>query len=157
MDNVVEQTRNGVVQLLNSVPMVGNVYGFEPYAATTDGIRRFYLWRDAQMGESVRGWYLERTARNEKRNGSAQWELKNRWAITGYLSLSHERQSAITINTLVEQISDVLRAQENLLGCDGSPLLSSGIDLIGLQPVKFAGVLCHRARLEFWYKHKVEQ
>jgi hypothetical protein len=133
--------RDAIVATISSVPNIGNVFSFERYAASEKAFRDLY-----ESAGQVRGWHVRRTARVET---GAHGEVRTTWEIRVFWSLSDADESELAFDDAIDAVIDAFRADPRLGGVVFTPLEDQPDvpEIIDSGPVKFAGVLCHSARL----------
>lgn len=136
--------RAALVTLLAAIPDIGRVHAYERFATGERGLLDHYTAAGA-----VRGWYVSRIASSRLALGSGRVLVTDRWAIVGLLSLVDGAASEIAASDLADAIIAAERADPTLGGvARGRPVDgAAGIQLAGLEPVMFAGVLCHKVTL----------
>ncbi|MCU7934115.1 MAG: hypothetical protein KZQ99_04450 [Candidatus Thiodiazotropha sp. (ex Dulcina madagascariensis)] len=139
-----DEIREAIAALLETVPAVGQVHRFERYAKNRTDMRVFY-----QQGEQVLGWHIRRVRTTEHSDYPGRWSRVYRWELRGYLSLDDESQTELQFDNVIEQICAVFRADDTLGGSVDTCIVGNeaGIQVLESYPVMFAGVLCHSARL----------
>ncbi len=146
--------RTALVALVASVEDIGQVHAYERYAREEGRFRRLFLFTPLATGiEQVRGWWLRRTATEERSLGVGRNLEINTWQIRGYMALNDAEASELEFDALVEALRDAVRADPTLGGvCMQSPIAdgnnTDGLQVLEIAPVLFCGVLCHSAVLE---------
>lgn len=144
------QIRAAIKAKLAGVANIGVVHDYERFAARENDFQALY--KDVPSGRLL-GW-------NFSRASTAELDLNNRevrrihsWSIRGLMSMDDADASEKLFDTLVESVATAFRADPTLGGlCDANKNLDqdfgpSGIQIDATEPVMFAGILCHRARL----------
>lgn len=145
--------RAALAALIAAVPDVGQVHAYERYLREEGKFRELYVYTPSNGIEQLRGWWLRRTATQERTLGVGRNMEVHTWQIRGYMALNDAEASEHEFDALIEAMRDAVRADPTLGGvCEQSPL-TDGDDTDGLQvadsgPVLFCGVLCHSALLE---------
>lgn len=146
--SAVETVRAALLGLLEGVPAIGRVHGYERYAASLDQLRALYV-ATIDGAQQLRGWYLRRTGQRERRIAHGCNAAEIDWEIRGFMALADAAVSELVFDGLLDAIAGALRADDTLAGAvfsiysadgDGPQIVDSG-------PVMFAGVLCHSAKL----------
>lgn len=137
--------RAALVALLESVPDIGQVHAYERFSGTEKGFLALYA-----ANARVRGWRVSRVSVRRQALASGRVLVTERWAIVGLLSLVDAEQSEIVAGDLADAVIAAERADPTLGGAArGTPVDgTSGMQLLALEPVMFAGVLCHRVTLQ---------
>lgn len=137
--------RAALVALLTAIPGIGRVHGYERFALADKGLLDLY----AQDG-GVRGWRVSRISSRRRALASGRILVTSRWVIVGLLALVDAAETEILAGDLADAISAAELADPTLGGVvRGRPVEgASGMQLIALEPVMFAGVLCHRVTLQ---------
>lgn len=146
-----EAVRAAIVARLNTVPDVGVVHDYQRYAGDLRKLAALYV---TEVGgrPQLRGWYVSRVATVETSAVSGSYAATHEWVLRGYMALDDAAESEIVFDRLVEQIREAFRGDDGLGGLvgsivfDGSEGSTAGVQA-QLEPVMFAGVLCHAARL----------
>ena len=142
--------RAAIKTKLGAVAGIGKVHDFERFSKAEKDFQDLY--KDISDNR-IRGWnfYRESTIERDLDNGSVR--RVHAWRINGFLSLDDADTSGKSFDDLVETIATAFRTDRTLGGLvDDIKDLSqedgpSGIQVDAIEPVMFAGVLCHRARL----------
>ncbi len=155
--STLDTTRSALRALLSAVPAVGVVHTTERFSSSEQGFRQAYLYThtdpladDFAAEPHIRGWYLRRTATREF-NANGRILNEHTWLVRGYLSFKDAIASELIFDELVERMRDTVRGDgalgvAGLLGSDVNE--ERGVQVAGVGPVLFAGVLCHSAALE---------
>lgn len=138
-------TRAAIVALLSGIPDIGAVYGYERYARDNKGFLDLYT-----AAGRIRGWRVSRISERRRVLASGRELVAQRWAIVGLIGLVDADASEIVAGDLADAIVAAERADPTLGGLvRGVPVEgASGMQLLGLEPVMFAGALCHRVTLQ---------
>lgn len=149
MAATLEQIRAAIVAKMETVDDIGRVHGFERYAREQ---KRFLELYKPELHDEIRGWFVRRVGTVGTSPALTRHSALHRWRISGFMSLDDERQSEVAFDTLIEALRAAFRADETLNGLIGgmSDGRVSGLQLDESQPVSFAGVLCHSARLTLY-------
>lgn len=151
--------RAAIVAKLASVPNVGLVHDYERYANAESQFREMYVQNGLLLG-----WYLRRIAAREVCGSIGIGMRVTTWRIVGYRALEDASASEKEFDGLIETICAAFRADPTLGGAvaDNSDLTAgdgpkeAGIQVINVDPVLFAGKLCHRAQLGLVTSHAVQ-
>jgi hypothetical protein len=133
-----------------AVPDIGRVHGYERYGKDGAQMRALY-----EHDEQIRGWYVRRRAVREVAAVVGLSMEVATYQIVGFLSLSDANATEQVINDLVDAGRTAFRVEPTLGGiafelCDSTSDAEgkeTGIQVEGVGPVMFAGVLCHCAQL----------
>lgn len=141
--------RAAILATLQGVSGIGRVHSYERFAKDQDAFRLLYRDTDGR----IRGWWFDRLSTREVDLDVATVRRIHTWRITGYLALDDAEATGEALQDLVEAIATAFRTDRTLGGTvldirdmtlDDAP---SGIQIEGMEPILFAGVLCHRAQL----------
>jgi len=127
---------------------VGQVHDYERYAQDEAGLRALY-----ESQATIKGWFVYREATRERDLNNSEVQRLHVWRLIGFLGLSDAAATGKIIQDDVEAIAAAFRTDRTLGGLvdDIKDLEQesgeSGIQVDAVEPVLFAGVLCHRARL----------
>lgn len=142
---------SGAIQTkLAAIAGVGKVHDYERFAAREKDFQDLY--KDATSGR-ILGWNFYREATREIDLNNGEVRRLHLWRIHGYMSLDDADTTGKTFQDLVESIATAFRTDRTLgnLVDDIKDMNQesgeSGIQVDAVEPVMFAGVLCHRARL----------
>lgn len=136
--------REALVSLLEQIPNIGRVHAYERFGKTDKDFLDLYA-----TGGVVRGWRVSRPASGRRALLSGRTLVTDRWIVVGMLGLSDEAESEIVACDLADAIIAAERSDPTLGGVvrgvavDGQ----AGMQLVAIEPVRFAGVLCHRVTL----------
>lgn len=146
----VTQINAAIVALMNTVPDIGQVHGYERYARQLSEMLALY-----QTGDQVRGWHVRRAATREISPDVGRYVVDHDWQLRGFMSLSDADASERTFDALIETIRDAFRADDTLGGVVDTMITDerAGVQVQESTPVMFAGVLCHSVRLALTTRH----
>lgn len=138
--------RAALVALLAGIPDIGRVHGYERFSGNEKGFLDLYRLDDGR----VRGWRVSRVALRSGLLASGRALNTSRWAIVGMLALVDADQSEIVAGDLADAIIAAEAADPTLGGSvRGRPVDGAfGIQLLAIEPVMFAGALCHKVSLQ---------
>lgn len=149
----IAQVRAALKARFEAITDIGRVHDYERYAKQEGAVRALYV---ATIGteEQLRGMHLRRVSTHESYQALNRWHIHHHWQARLFMAFNDADKSEHTFDTLIETIRDSFRANPEIIGdlrkCD---LLMNeddgGVQVIESQPVLFAGVLCHSARLAF--------
>lgn len=146
----VAQIRAAILAKLQGVTGIGKVHDYERFAANEKDFQTLYL--DAATTR-INGWNFYRVSTREMDIGIGEVRRLHAWRFTGYRGLDDADATGKSFDNLAESIATAFRADRTLGGLiDDNKDLSaaegeSGIQIDGIEPALFAGVLCHRAQL----------
>lgn len=149
----VAQIRAAIKVKLLTIAGIGQVHDFERYAKDQAEFEKLYRTEVAADQFRILGWNFYRETTGEFDLNVTEVRRLHSWRITGYMSWSDEDGTAKLFDDLVELIAAAFRTDRTLGGvADDIKDLDnefgpSGMQVEGIEPVMFAGVLCHRARL----------
>lgn len=143
--------RESIAAVMETVPGIGLVHRYERYAEKRQEFRPLF---QPPGQDAVRGWHIRRVRREEAVHSSLLNVVTTTWAITGVASFLDAEESEIAFDELVDSLADAFRAPRFLGGlADTVTDNSAGLQLRDSGPVMFAGILCHRVRLELTTIH----
>lgn len=146
----VAEIREKIHLKLVGVSGIGQVHDYERYSAREADFKTLY--KDTSSGR-IKGWNLYREATRELDLDNGSVRRIHTWRITGFMSIDDADATGKTFDDLVEAVATAFRTDRTLGGkVDDIKDMSqedgeSGIQVDSIEPVMFAGVLCHRARL----------
>ena len=142
------QIRTVLADMVSGIAGIGTVHEYERWSKRTELLRDFYGYTPA--GESVaqvRGWYIHRVNEADIVGASFCQTRNDAWEIRGFMSLDDANESELVFDDLVDSISTRFFDNDPVL--PGLRIVDSEqgqrARLVQLQPVMFAGVLCHSA------------
>lgn len=148
--STVADIREKIRLKLVAVASIGKVHDYERYS--TRDADFITLYKDATSAR-IKGWNFYREATREVDLDNGQVRRLHTWRVTGFMSIDDTDTTGKTFDNLVEAVATAFRTDRTLGGTvddikdmnqqDGE----SGIQVDAIEPVMFAGVLCHRARL----------
>lgn len=138
------EARNAIVAKMLTVPGIGNVHGFERYAKALADFAAIFT----DTGRVI-GWIVERVSWRDAPGSTTHTVIDYRWRIRGYMSLDDATQSELAFHALIDQLAAAFRADERLGDAVDTTIVDgrAGLQLDDAGNVKFAGILCHGARL----------
>lgn len=141
--------REAIVQLMQSVPEIGIVQNRERHAHDVAKLKQLYAWGPSNQ---IRGWFVRRVRVRETGIAVPRYLEVVGWQIRGFIAFDDDGASELVLESLVEQLRDLFRANPTLLDTVTKLGLLPGNSDRGLQmedagPVLFAGVLCNAVRL----------
>lgn len=149
----VAQIRTKIKDKLAAVAGIGKVHDYERYSKLDSDFQALYRTEVSAGVYRILGWnfYREATAESDLNNGEVR--RLHSWRITGFMGIEDADATGKTFDDLVETIATAFRADRTLGGTVldvkdmDQPFGESGMQVEAIEPVMFAGVLCHRARL----------
>ena len=154
--------RTWIVQTLGRVDDVGRVHAYERHANDDRALERLY---QVEADGPLLGWFVRRVSFTGERIGRAgNWRVRTVWLIRGYMALDDAASSELTLDALMDRMAQrfrvALRKAEEakllapaLVASEPPPQPGDGLELQNAEPVMFAGVLCHSARLSLTTIH----
>ncbi|WP_322994051.1 hypothetical protein [Castellaniella sp.] len=138
--------RAALVALLAGIPDIGRVHAYERFSGTDKGFQELYRLDTGR----VQGWRISRMASGSRLLASGRTLTTSPWAVVGMLALLDAEQSEIVAGDLADAIIAMERADPTLGGIvRGHPVDgAAGMQLLAIEPVMFAGVLCHKVSLQ---------
>lgn len=149
--------RADIVAALTGVPTIGVVHDRERYVADAGKFKDLYTWANPVSGHrEVRGWFVA------YRSEASYWRVGRElvlidWEVVGYVGFSDADETEHAAVALARAVKAAIEADATLGGAcnrlaapDDGP---SGVRIVRVEPVSFAGVLAHRARLTFTTQH----
>ncbi len=143
--------RAAIVARLNTVAGIGRVHDYERFAADQKRFRDLYTTDDGLL----LGWYV--SLQSSREVGAVVGAVSTQtcsWRIVGFMALDDGAASEKQICALIETAQEVFRAEPTLGGVvwetsdagqgEGKP---TGLQVEKIEPVMFAGMLCHNAHL----------
>lgn len=146
----VAQIREAIRVKLAGVAGIGKVHDYERFAAREADFQALYKDTDNR----IRGWNFYREATREQDLNYSQVRRLHSWRLAGFLSFEDADATGKSFDTLIEAIATAFRTDRTLGGLvDDIKDMDqesgeSGIQVESIEPVMFAGVLCHRAKLK---------
>jgi len=145
--------RSAIVQTLNAVPQIGRVHDRERSLADEAALRALFLHDLPGGGQQLRGWWLRRTATEERSVNSGRTMSVDSWTVHGYLAFDDAAASEHVFDALIEDIRDAVRADLTFGGaCATGPLTDDkrpdGVQVDGTGLVSFCGVRFHGVALQ---------
>ncbi len=155
--STVAQIRTALVAKLAAVPHIGHVHDRERYSREEVKFRQLYLYTP-EAGEPIttphlRGWWVRRTETVESQANIGRTRNEHSWLIRGFMALDDDAGSELVFDALVEAARAAVRADLTLGGvCQPGPIggadSETGLQVLDMRPVTFAGALCHSAELQ---------
>lgn len=146
----VQEIRDAIKTTMNGVAGIGIVHGYERYSKEQADFQTLFV-----TAAVLKGWTIRRTAKREISPARGRNNIENIWAIRGFMGFDDANASEQAFDDLIEDIGDAFRADETLGAVVSSTVVDglAGIQLESSEPVMFAGVLCHSARLRLGTRH----
>jgi hypothetical protein len=149
--------RAAVAAVIAAVPEIGVVHDRERYAASNAKLAALYQWTSPGGEKLLRGWFVEfRSQSTGKRVGRRTETLT--WEICGLIGFDDDGDSAGVAGRLTAAVKTAIEADPALGGVVnrlGRPEEGDEgtVFIAAVEPVTFAGLICHRARLTFTTEH----
>lgn len=146
----VAQIRAAILAKLQGVAGIGQVHDYERFAKTEKEFQDLY--KDV-TDNRIRGWNFYRASTAERDLDLGEVRRLHAWRVAGYMSLDDADASGKLFDDLIELVVTAFRTDRTLGGLviDSKDMESefgaSGVQVEAIEPVMFAGVLCHRAQL----------
>ncbi|MEW6332459.1 MAG: hypothetical protein AB1560_13460 [Pseudomonadota bacterium] len=151
--STVAQIRTKIKDKLAAVIGIGQVHDYERYKKTDADFQALYKTDVGGGAFRILGWNFYREATSESDLNNGEVRRIHAWRITGFMGIDDADATGKTFDDLVETVATAFRADRTLGGTVldikdmDQPFGESGIQVEAIEPVMFAGVLCHRARL----------
>jgi len=151
--STVAQIRAQIKAKLAAIAGIGQVHDYERYSKLESNFQTLYRTEVSAGAFRILGWnfYRDATAESDLNNGEVR--RLHSWRLTGFMGLEDADATGKLFDDLVETVALAFRSDRTLGGTvldikdmDQS-FGESGIQVEAIEPVMFAGVLCHRARL----------
>lgn len=148
--SVLAAHRAAIVALMASVPDMGLVHDEEQYAATQARFADLYLVDVGNGVRQLRGWFVRRTGTQEREINLGRTLNVHSWDLHGFTALDSAASSGKAFDERIEALRQAWRLDPTLGGAvEPGPLGDrTGVQVAEVLPVMFAGVLCHKARLQ---------
>lgn len=146
----VAQIREKIRLKLVGVTGIGQVHDYERFSARDADFQALY--KDGATNR-IKGWNFYREATRELDLDNGEVRRVHTWRIAGFMSFDDADASGKIFDDLVEAVATAFRTDRTLGGTVedikdmDQEKGESGIQVDAIEPVMFAGVLCHRARL----------
>lgn len=131
--------RAAVVTILEGVTGIGAVHNYERLSSDLARLKSLHV-----VSNRINSWTVTRTATTSEYRTNTQYERQHQLVIRGYMSLDDAAESELTFQALVEAIEEAFRGDDTL---DGTAEVCGPLQVERVEPVMFAGVLCHFAEL----------
>lgn len=144
------QIRAAILAKLQGVTGIGQVHDYERFAAREADFHALYK---ETATVRINGWNFFRESTREADLNNGEVRRLHTFRLTGFRSLDDADATGKSFDDLVEAIAQAFRADRTLGGLIedvknlDEEFGESGIQVDAIEPVMFAGVLCHRARL----------
>ena len=141
-----ESVRHAIVTTLRRVDGIGTVHDRQRYAVRKEDLRALYI-----DGQGVlKGWFVRFEARSETEEAIGRYRVVVRWGLYGFRGFDDGAESEKVFAALVEAVAAAFRADDTLggvvLDTSAPGGAEQGLQVDQVEPVLFAGVLCHHAR-----------
>jgi hypothetical protein len=147
--------RAAIVALASAVPDIGLVHDRERFHKSEADFKNLFVATLGDGTQQLRGWTLSRTATQEIGIAMGRGAERHTWVLRGYMAFNDAEASENVFDELVEAFRDAVRADPTFGNtCEPDPLGASGdapqyVQVLDTGAVKFCGVLCHSAVLQF--------
>ena len=139
--------RDAIKTILEGVSGIGEVHDYERYHTDAAKLRALHV-----TSGRLHSWTITRTRTQAEYRTNVQTERRHTFVLRGYYALDDVNASEKTFQTLVESIEAAFRSNDTL---SGSCELAGPLQVERVEPVLFAGVLCHFAELSLWAQELV--
>ena len=151
MTTSVATLRAAIKAKILTVAGMGVVNDYERYAKDQSKLSAAYA-SAAQAGQRIYGWYIRRVRTAELLIDVGRNYEDHAWRIRGFMSLDDTDATEKKLDDQIEAMRAAFRADPTLGGICETTFREANGNQAGLQleesePVLFAGVLCHAARL----------
>ena len=142
------QVRAAIKTKIESVANVGFVYDYERYTDNSGKIKELFYHGTEKR---VLAWMIRRTSFQRREFFTGEVMRLDRWVITGFMGVDDADESGNLFDALVESISQAFVADPTLggvvdhIGDTQNRSAAYGLSADAIDPVMFAGILCHRA------------
>lgn len=146
----VKQIRDAIAAKIAAVPGAGTVHSYERYAKERAAFRALFV-----SGGVLKGWVIRKTATRETSDAIGRQAIVHRWSIRFYMGMDDAAASEESFDTLIEDVRDAFRVDETLGGLVAGTVVDgeAGLQVESSEPVMFADVLAHGARLRLSTRH----
>jgi hypothetical protein len=148
--------RAAIKAKLLTVADIGVVNDTERYTDQMSALKVMYVASIAGA-DQLRGWHIRKVGHTLITDDLMRWAYHTRWRLRLFMALNDANESEKAFDDLIEAASEAFRLDDNL---GGAVLTSidpesneSGLQLEESEPVLFAGVLCHSAKLSLHTQH----
>ncbi len=135
---------------LEGVSGIGKVHDYERFATREKDFADLY--KDVATSR-IKGWNIVRTSASRRDLSIGELRVIETWRITGFMSLDDADATGKLFDALIEDIVTAFHADRTLgntvddIKNGDDEFGEAGIQIDAVEPVMFAGVLCHRASL----------
>ena len=125
-------------------PAGGIVHNRERYVKDVSRLKKLYVTQGTDNDDStltLHGWFVRHSARLPDAR-----HVTDHWLIQGYMGFSDENSSELSFDDTIDALVSAFSTQP--LTDDVLTVIASegyGLQIESIQPVLFAGVLCHQA------------
>lgn len=147
--------RTAIKNKIAGVANMGVVQDYERYTKEASKLLTLYQ-SAAQGGNRIYGWFVSRRATRELYQDIGRWIALVDWSLTAYMGLDDGDATEKLFDVQIELVRDAFRDDDSLGGivANGVSLIvdsgggtpTRGVQVIDVDKVLFANVLCHRAR-----------
>ena len=145
--------RAAIKTRFESIADIGQVHDYERYTKLASALSQLYV-AEIDGEDQLRGLHFRRVSTRETYQALNRWQIYHKWQARYFMALADDNASERTFDTVIEAIRDDFRLNPEIVGglrkCDiVNDEDEGGVQVSESQPVLFAGVLCHSARLTF--------
>lgn len=133
------EIRSAVVTILEAVEGIGQVHAYERLSSDLAALKRLHV-----SGGQLHSWTVTRTRTTAEYRSNTQTERRHTLAIRGYMALADADATELTFQALVEAIEEAFRSNDTV---NDTAEVAGPLQVERVEPVMFAGVLCHFAEL----------
>tara|TARA_R110000868_G_scaffold225568_2_gene477804 strand:- start:17540 stop:18160 length:621 start_codon:yes stop_codon:yes gene_type:complete len=152
------QIRTALLTMLETVPAIGRVHGYERYAKNEKDFSALYLWSPdaAASSKPVRGWHVRRVAVRRSLFVGDQVSVSTDWRLRGFLSIQDAEASELMMDALVDAVMATYDQDLTLGGLLSEPAQAGaalGPQMTESGPYMLGGVLVHGVTLSLTTNH----
>lgn len=141
------QMRAQILEKIYPIPAIGPVHAYERFVVQQSKLKELYTLDDKLLGWNVRRAGFKKTAL-----GDAIYLMRNKWEVSGYMSLEDEQESELKFDYLTDLVQLQLSNDPTFGGLGAWP---ENYEINAkIEPVMFCGVLCHQAVITFETEHE---
>lgn len=141
------QLREAIIAKILPIPNIGPVHAYQRFLKQPSKLQELYT-----LEGKLLGWNLQRVGLKKTALGDAVYNMRNRWELTGYMSLEDEAESELKFDLLVDLVQLQL-SNDPTFGALGAWPENYELN-VKIEPVMFCTVLCHQAVVSFDTEHE---